>query len=274
MVDFSKLLRQRREKTSMATKKAGSKTTAMAKYDAELAALAQQATKTEENVGAGGNQIGTGGGVLTYKGAEIPGNKMNVVVLDHIICYADYEGEYDPKNPQAPRCFAFGRDEKTLVPHEKSAEKQNDDCKSCPMNEWASADRGEGKHCKNSRRLALIPQGDLENIGDAEVAFISVPVTSVKAWAGYVRQTAEVLKRPPLGVITEISLKPQKEGGFKMEFKLIESVEDSDIGALLEKSKAIQKDLFAPFVQIERAEKPAARRGKATKPAAKKRSKF
>ena len=258
----------------MATaKKTTAGKSAIVKWDAELAAMAALATEVEENVGAGGNVINTGGGVLMYKGAEIPDNKMNVVVIDHTILYMDYEGDYDPKNPAIPRCFAYGRDEKTLVPHEKAADPQSETCKDCPMNAWASAVRGAGKHCKNSRKLALITQGDLDDIENAEVCFISVPVTSVKAWAGYVRQIAEVLKRPPLGVITEIKLKPSPDGGFKMEFKLVEAIDDGDsIGALIEKRKGSIKDLEAPFVQIEKAEQKPAARGRATGKAAPKKT--
>ena len=71
----------------MATKKAATKgsggTKALAKWDERLAALAQVATRTEESTGGGGQFIGTRAGQLTFNGAAIPGNKMNVVVIDH-----------------------------------------------------------------------------------------------------------------------------------------------------------------------------------------------
>src|SRR6266496_6226194 len=146
--------------------------TAVVPWSKELSDLANIATAIEENVGAAGNMIGTAGGRLKWKGAEIPGNKIMVVVLDHIIEYAWYEGAFDPNNPQPPACFAFGRDEKTMTPHEKAADIQNDTCAGCPQNEFGSALVGKGKACKNSRRLALITQSDLEDVAGAEVAFL------------------------------------------------------------------------------------------------------
>jgi hypothetical protein len=229
----------------MATTKKTNGKASMVKWDAELAALAQETTAVEANVGAGNNSIGTGGGILMYKGAKVPGNKMNVVIVDHVIEYAYYGTEaYDPDNPKAPICFGFGRDEKQMKPHEDVAERQNDKCDECPQNKWASAAIGKGKACKNVRRLALFTQGDLEDVANAEIAYLKVPVTSVKEWAGYVRQIAEVMKRPPLGVVTEVSL--------------VESIDDSlQIGAIIEKRKTVAKDIVAPYVYIDNDESPA-----------------
>jgi hypothetical protein len=246
----------------MAVKKATSGK-AIVRWDAELSKLAQMATSVEENVGAGGNMIGTAGGRLKYKGADIPGNKMTVVVVDHVIEYGYYTDGFDPDNPQSPACFAFGRDEKQLCPHEKSADKQNDTCQGCPQNEFVTALVGKGKACKNIRRLAILSQGDLEDVVNAEIAYLKVPVTSVKGWAGYVRQIAEVLKRPPLGVLTEISLHPDPKTQFRMEFKMVETIDDGElIGALLEKKKSVEKEIEFPYVQIEQEERPQRRGGR------------
>ena len=256
----------------MATKK-----TAIVKWDAELSKLATAATAVEENVGAGGNIIGTAGGRLKFKGAAVPGNKMNVVVVAHCIAYMDYEGNFDPDNPASPRCFAFGRDEKKMVPHEKSVDKQCDTCAECEQNVFGSAERGKGKHCKNSRRLAIITEGDLEDAAAAEVAYIHVPVTSVKAWAGYVRQVADTLHRPPLGVVTELRLVPDDKNQFAMEFEVKKSIDDGEmIGALLELGKAQEKAIEFPYLPFEgNDEKPTkGKKAPAKKAPAKKGQKF
>lgn len=241
--------------------KAAAKSTSMVKWDAELAKLAAGATETEAHVG-GGSFIGTASGVLKFKGAEVPGNKMNVVVLDHIIENAFYPGNYDSNNPQPPVCFAFGRVEEGMAPHPDSAEPQHETCAGCPQNEYGTANTGKGKACKNIRRLALISQGDLdEDIAAAEVAYLKVPVTSVKAWAGFVRQGAEVLKRPPLGFVTEIGLVPDPKSQFKMNFRLIEPIADAEtMGAIIEKNKLVAKEIDFPYSAPAEAVAPPPRR--------------
>lgn len=247
-----------------ATKPKKTTGTAVAKWDEELAALAQKAKGLEDSVG-GGNFISTKGGRLTYQGAEIPGNSMNVIIVDHILENHMYEGRFDPDTPQSPICFAFGEDEDDMVPHEASADPKCESCKDCPFNEWGSADQGKGKACKNIRRLAVIPEDGMEDIESAELAMIKVPVTSVKGWAGYVRQIADTLGRPPLGVVTEISLVPDSKTQFKMQFSLVEKIEDGDVlKALIDKRSKAASDLRTPYAPTPEEEAPPARgRGKA-----------
>src|SRR5271170_6510523 len=99
----------------MATKKAA--TTAIVNYEAELAEQAQIAAGMEAST-ASGQFFGLRAGVLTYNDAPLPNNEMAVVILDGVLENVFYEGAYDPDTPQSPMCFAFGRDEATMAPHE------------------------------------------------------------------------------------------------------------------------------------------------------------
>lgn len=231
-------------------------TTALTSYDDRLAALAKQATQTEAHVG-GGTYISTRGGQLSFNGGVIPDGKMNVIVLDHVCENAFYEGRYDPNDPTSPACFAFFKNADEAAPHEKSESPQADACEGCPNNEFGSSDTGRGKACKNIRRLALITEEGMEDIESATIAFLKVPVTSVKEWAGYVNSLNNTLKLPPLGVITEISIVPDSASQFKLKFKLVEKIEDQDVlGALLDKMDACQRDLTHPY--MPNSERPAA----------------
>lgn len=244
-----------------ATGKKKATTQALTKWDAKLAEMAAKAVATEKNIG-GGNVIGTQGGRLNYKGADLPENKMNVVIIDHILANLFYEGTFDPQTPTSPVCYAYGRDEAVMAPHEQSPTPQHDSCVGCPQNEWGSADRGNGKACKNTRRIAVISENDLNgDIAQAEVAYVHAPVTSVKAWAGYVRQIQQTLNMPPLAVITEISLVPDAATQFKMLFKTVDEVPKNLIGDLLELSERVEKDIEFPYVQIQLPEKPQRGRG-------------
>ena len=264
--------------TKKTTKKTATKKTAakkpgkaMVSWSEELAKRAQVAASIEENVGSGGAFISLKGGRMTFNGAEVPGNKMNVVVLDHILEYTYYADGYDADNPQPPDAYALGRDENTLRWHENSIpEYAGELCKDSDINQWGSADKGKGKACKNQRRLALITEDeatDVEAIEEATPAFLRIPVMSVKGWAGYVRQLEKTLQRPPLGVVTEISVVPDPKSQFKLQFRLVEAIEDGEvIEALMAKADDTELDFpYAPRGE-EEEERPRGRqqaRGKA-----------
>lgn len=245
-----------------------SKTTAVVKWDEALAARAQMAKKAEESVSTG-SFISLKSGVMSYNGNPVPGNKLDVVVVDAILENHYFDGAYDPNTPQSPSCYAFGRDEDEMSPHEKVDEPFSEKCKGCPNNEWGSADTGRGKACKNVRRLAVIPadalDGGAEGVEEAAIAYLKVPVTSVKAWAGYVNQLAAANK-PPLAFVTEISVTPDAGSQFKVNFKAKESIEDGElIGALLAKADVVEQTIAFPYQPVEEAPAKSARgaRGKA-----------
>lgn len=234
--------------------------TALVQYEQQLLEQANVAKATEESV-ALGQFFQTKNGVLSYNGAPVKDNTMQVIVVDHVLENKMYPlgKKFDPNSPQTPICYAFGRINEDMVPHEKAPQPQHAQCKGCPQNEFGTSDTGQGKACKNVRRLALIPvPEDADQVKDAQVAYLAPPVTSVRGWAGYVQQLANVLKRPPLGVITQVSVVPDQNTQFKVTFKCVEKIEDPAIlGALLEKQKEIGANIGFPYPVIDEEEAPA-----------------
>src|SRR5690606_31727102 len=208
-------------------------------------------------------------GQLTFDGNPIPGNKMNVIVLDGILENAYYTDRFDPDNPSIPVCFALGRNDKELAPHEAATDKQSDACASCEWNKMGSAETGKGKACKNQRRLMLLPVDALEDLENAQPAFIKVPVTSGKNYAKYVKRL-ESQDLPPLAVITEISLAPHAKHQFEMSFRVVEEIGEEQIEARRKKADDNESVLFAPYTPKEEEEAPARRPGKAPRAPAKK----
>jgi hypothetical protein len=235
-------------------------TTAITKWDEQLAKMAQDSAKVVEGLAGGGSFIKTRGG-LFYKDMPIPDNKMRVVVVDHVLINSFYEGKFDPEDPTIPICYAFGTNAHLMEPHSDSEKPQSKQCDGCPQNEWGTADVGRGKACKNGVRLALMVEGDLDDVATAEIAYLQLPPTSGKPWAGYVRQIAEVQHRPPLGVITEIQWLADPKTQFKIVPRYIENIEDMEIlGALIEKNKKVSKEIQFPYVQIAETAKPKQQR--------------
>ncbi len=253
---------------------------AVMNYEEELARQAAIAAGMEEST-ATGQFFSTKGGVLAFNGSPIPGNELPVIVLDSILENVFYEGRYDPDQISGPKCFAFARTDDELVPHELVNEKQHDACTGCPQNEWGSADTGKGKACRNTRRLALIPAGTIDKNGavvledDAEhfekagVAYIRLPLTSVKGYSAIVKQVAGVMRRPPHGVVMKMSLVPDPKTQFKIVFQPIEAVA-KDILPIIMKRNTEQQALTAfPYQPMDEvAAAPAKKQGKPVRPAA------
>ena len=245
------------------------KTQALTRWDEKLAAEAQMATAAVASIGTGGNWISTRNGRLSYKSGEVPENKMSVIVIDYILENGWYSQPFDPDNPASPDCYAFGRDTRQMKPHEKASNPQGDAngmCIGCEKNQYGSADRGKGKACANRIRLAMITEGDMEDIENAEVAYMKVPPTSQKAWAGYVNQIAGVLKKPPCAVVTEISVVPHPKTQFQVQFKLVQAIEDgAALEALFAKKEQVEREIDFPYQEIVPVEAvapaPVQRRG-------------
>lgn len=264
----------------MATKQAKpattSKSTALAKWDEELAKQAAIAAAIEEST-ATGQFFSTKSGVLSFNDNPLPGNEMAVIILDHILENVYYDSDYDSENPQPPACFAFGRDEKALQPHKIVIEAGNSMagasglCAGCEMNEWGSADKGRGKACRNTRRLAMIPAGnfdqntgkfkaftDVDQFESSPIGFLKLPVTSVKGFAAHVKQVAGALKRPPFGIFTRVSVKPDPNNQFKVLFEPLGQVPDALMPTIMARREEALATIESPYsLPGEEEEKPA-----------------
>jgi hypothetical protein len=225
-------------------------------WEDKLAAAAQAASSSEAAVSVG-SFISTRGGRLSLNDNPFPNNELDCIVIDFIAENTYYDGDYDPDTPQSPACFAFWRGEDIVTPHEKSVTPQSEDCASCPMNQFGSADRGKGKACKNVRRLALIALDQLDNVAETVPTYLRVPVTSVKNWATYVKNLASAVKRPPYAVITRVALVPDPKTQFKLTFKMVELITDEDqLTALSEKQEQVAETIGFPYLPVVAEEKP------------------
>ena len=241
-------------------KSAPKKSTAIVAWDEQMAKYATQSAAIADSIGTGGKFISFKGGKITFDGGEVPGAKMNCVILDHILENALYEGKYDSKNPSSPVCFAFGTDQKDMAPHADCTDPKSEKCKGCEFNEWGTADTGKGKACKNIVRLALVAESDLEELESAELAYARVPVTSTKSWAGYVKQLESMLHLPPFAVVTELSVIEDDGDQFHICFKLAEKIDPEHGEALIAKHEAAHEAIDFPYQAAEEKPAPAAKK--------------
>lgn len=217
------------------------------RWEAELAADAAQAA-AELPVTGGTEWVSIKNNRLSYQGAFIPNDTMDVIVLGYLKENKYYAKAYDAGGDNsAPVCYAFGLDDKTMAPHPDADDPQADSCLACPHNQWGSA--GKGKACKNVLRIAMIA-AEADNIPEAEIANFTIPRTSVKAFNAYVKQLADTAKRPPYAAVTRMSLDPKAIGAVK--FELVKLITGEAIGELLEKRKSIRLD--NPYQKHEKTE--------------------
>lgn len=242
----------------------------VATWDAELAKQAEIAAGLEASSG-GGQFFSTRGGILSWQDAPLPGNEMVVVILDSIFENVYYQERFNAEVQTPPTCFAFAREEGDLAPHvivSDMGQHQSDTCQNCEHNEWGSADTGKGKACRNTRRLAMVPAGQITRSGDIElfedpdhfasttVGFMKLPVTSVKGYANFVRQVAGALKRPPFGIVTRVSVVPDAKTQFKVLFEPVEKLADELMPTIMERREEVMATIDFPY-SLEVDDEPA-----------------
>lgn len=205
--------------------------TALAQWDEELAQQANVAAAQEASA-AGGGFFSIRGAQLTFQGNALPNNEMAVIICDSRIVNEWYDQPFDEKESRSPVCFALGQDDNTIAPHEDAPNPQSDACKECALNKYGTADVGKGKACKNTRRLALIPAGNLDKDGNLDLyepeymeqaafGWMKVPPTSTRGYAAFVDQLKTAFKRPPHAFVTHIKVEGDRKNVVKVSFNAI-----------------------------------------------------
>jgi hypothetical protein len=233
--------------------------TSMINWQEELARQAQEAA--EQEAGTGGKFFSIKGGQLAFDGMPIPGNRMAVIVLDSVISNTYYADKYDSENPSPPSCYAFGRDEKSMKPHENVSSPEASGCAECAFNKFGSA--GKGKACQNRRRLALMAAGTLnekaftpfcaEEIPNQLVGFLALPPTSVNAYGTYVKNLAGALKVPPRAVFTKVEIVPHPKHQFEVSFTALGQVPADMLGAVMQRHKEVRDMIEFPYPDASEA---------------------
>jgi len=235
---------------------------AVVPWDEEMAKLAGDMGDARVT-GGGSKSIGVSAGGFTVDG-EDAGPEMDVVIIDHVNENRYYEDDYDPDNPANPVCFAFGRGAQKMAPHDLSESKQHETCEGCPKNAYGSAGGGrKGKACKNVVRLALITEGDLENVAEAEVRTLTVSATNVKnynAFLAKIQSLGSGGKVLPCAAVCTMRVKPDKKRQIDLSFEIKEAIEDNEVrGALIKKVKeqiGKTEKPYEPFAEEEKEEAP------------------
>lgn len=180
-------------------------------------------------------------------GDENLGEPINVVV--GVAAYENtwYDRPYDPDNVSPPACFAVSLEDDKVSHHGDSPIPQHDgECDECPLAQWESADNGKGKACKNARRLVVLAYDDATELGEAQMAMLKAPPTSLKNWASYAKSIALRYKRPTSTVVTAVSF--NKDNDYpQLEFDLVELLEEADIRTVMARTEEMENFASRPY---------------------------
>lgn len=228
----------------------------------QLAAEAKQVAAMERPSVA---QISLKGGVMIYNGTRVPGNKLDCMVVSSVFQHRYYKAKYDPDNPTNPDCFALSLSGEDMVPHADSKDKQAETCGACPNFKWGSDPKGgRGKACRASRRLAVIPsippdEDGVTFVKKAEIAILTLPVTSIRNWGTYVNQLSAEYRRPPWSVFTKVIVEPDPDTQLKVQFECTGIVADEGVlGAIHARRAPIDELLLTPYDSSGEGEKSEA----------------
>lgn len=211
-----------------------------------IKAVAQDAEKPQ------GGFISFKGGRMSYGDEILPGDKMNMVIIDYRFENDLYMGKYVAGVNKSPDCYAIARPGEIITPYylkdehgSTIAPAENPQCESCdvcPMNEWGSmklvdpTSTSKGKACKTSRRIMAIAADDAvspEKIGKAQVVTFIPPATSVDNFQTMMNQITKVLDTAHFGAVVEVSVKPHDKFLFMVHFKVLQQITNEDLLAAL-----------------------------------------
>lgn len=115
-----------------------------------------------------------------------PMNSIELVVLaaSKSISKIFYESGFVEGSSAPPDCFSTNG----VTPDPGSAKKQCSTCAACPKNAWGShiTPAGkQGKACRDSRRIAVAPLGDVKNEAYGGAMLMRIPAASLQDLANY-----------------------------------------------------------------------------------------
>jgi hypothetical protein len=85
---------------------------------------------------------------------------------------------------------------------------------------------------------------DRDHYESADIAYIKLPVTSVKDYARYVNQLSSQYRLPPMAVITRVYLEPDPKTQFRVKFELIQELPEDVLDTILERHEEAKANII------------------------------
>lgn len=186
------------------------------------------------------------------RGNPAPNLDVIIVGINPAISKQYYEKKFSEGDVEAPDCFSVDG----IAPDPASPHKQNAACATCPKNVWGSRITESGKKakaCMDTRRIAVVPAGDVRNETYGGPMMLRLPATSLATLDAFSRECAR-FNAQPFQVITALGFDhtlayPQ------ITFKPLGWVSDPEQAAtiydLVTKDDRVQRMLQAQVVEAK-----------------------
>ena len=201
--------------------------------------LFKQLQQVDDNL-AGGSGGGSGLRRISLRGGRfremVNGDQVNVkndgfintiIVNAAPISRTFYAGQYDAENPSAPTCWSPDTDAPdSAVPADQRQAKR---CMDCKQNVKGSG-QGESRACRYQQRIAVLLEGDMDNVYQLQLPATSVfgkPVDGkmgMQAYAQYLRAH----KTPSIAVVTQMYFDENSDTP-KLFFKPVRPLEEAEL---------------------------------------------
>lgn len=223
---------------------------------ADIIAKLQAHTEGErDRIGSSG-----GGDVISINNGKrifVTPNEQELAEFEaHIVDFAYrneyYHGPYNPKEISPPACFAIAPSSSQLIPSDNSPIRQNQtDCATCQQNQFGTSPTGNGKACKNTVLLALLP---IDDAATHDIWVLKTSPTAIRPFNKYASKISQM--NLPLGVVrTRIFLDPDASYA-SVRFEAL-GVEADNIDAVMSRKDEATKRLMEE-PDVSQFEMPAA----------------
>ena len=105
--------------------------------------------------------------------------------------------------------------------------------------------------------MALIPADAAgSGVAKAEMALLTIPVTSGKNWSNYVQLLSAQFKRPPWAIVTEVYIERDPKTQFKVLFNAVAPVPEEVLGDIRARVQPAQDILLQQYEYSEEQRNP------------------
>lgn len=130
---------------------------------------------------------------------------LDLIIVDFVYRNEYYLGAFNRKELTAPACFAVAPEQTNLIPTNNSPKKQADKCNVCQWDKYGSSPAGDGKACKNTVYMAVLPPDATE---DSTLYVLKTSPTAITPFNNYVIKVARATQLAVWGVTTKVTFDP------------------------------------------------------------------
>jgi hypothetical protein len=171
-----------------------------------------------EQVAADLARLGNTGGkdsirVLQDKTFQMPDDTivagpLEMVIVDFVYRNEYYTEAFNRKDIKAPACFAVNPEQKLLIPTPNSPKMQvpaGESCNKCQWDKFGSSATGDGKACKNTIYMAVLPTDATE---DSPLYVIKTSPTAINPFNNHVAKVGRTVSLPLWAVTSKVFFDP------------------------------------------------------------------